>query len=331
MTKVVVIGAGAWGTALASAFQKAENIVSLYTIEKDVATQINADHENKKRLPGVKLSPAIRATLKPACLKDAHIVVLAQPAQATREVVTKLKPFIGKDSYIIVGSKGIEGSTGELLSSVIASILPEQPIAVLSGPAFALPLAQHRATACTLASARISASRWLASTLSSKTFRLYPTDDMIGCQLGGALKNVIAIASGITEGAAMGENARAAIITRGLHEIARLGVIMGGRTETLMGLSGLGDMILTAASHTSRNFQLGYAIGQGESIAELMQDATITREGIFTVKAAHILKQKYDVDMPILETMHMILYDGASVQKAYDALLNRPLRTEERA
>ncbi len=331
MTKVVVVGSGAWGTALAAAFQASGNDVSIYSIESNVVDEINTAHENKTRLPGVMLSPKIRATLRTACLKGAHIVVLATPAQTTRSVLTKLKSVIGPDTFLLIGSKGIEVTSGSLLTDVIGEILPKQPVAVLSGPAFAKGLGNGQPTACTLACARISSSRWLASTLSNKNFRLYPTDDLIGCQLGGALKNVIAIAAGIAEGLELGENARAAVITRGLHEIARLGVALGGRTETFMGLSGLGDMILTATSASSRNFKLGLEIGKSGDIQKLAHDSATTQEGVHTVKAIKLINQKRDCEMPISEMLYDVLYAQKPIHEGFQELLDRPLRSEERS
>lgn len=331
MTKVVVVGTGAWGTALANAFHASGNEVTLFSIDKEAVDNINKTHENKTYLPGVKISSGIRATLRSTCIKGAHIVVLAQPAQATREVVTNIKSIVGPDTFILIGSKGIEIKSGALLTDVVAEILPKQPIGVLSGPAFAYGLGSGQPTACTLASERISASRWLASTLSNKNFRLYPNDDVVGCQLGGALKNVVAIAAGMIEGLNLGENARAAVITRGLHEIARLGTTLGGRTETFMGLSGLGDMILTATSASSRNFKLGLDIGKGGDIEKLLSDPKATHEGVYTVQAVNKLHRAHNVEMPITDMLYDILFKKVPMLEALQSLLDRPLRGEEKS
>lgn len=329
MTKIAIIGAGAWGTALASTAAHAGNEVTLVSIEKDVVDVINTAHENKIRLPHVILPKSIKATLRYNALKNANFVMLAPPAQVTREVCKKIKPLINDNTYVIICSKGIELSTHMLLSEVLLQELPNQPFAVLSGPAFAQPLAMGLPSACTLASPSLTAGRWLASTLSYKNFRLYPTEDVIGVQLGGSLKNVIAIAVGIADGMGLSENTRAMTITRGLHEIARFGTALGAKPETFMGLSGMGDLILTC-SPSSRNYSLGFAIGKGKKISQLLKDASTTREGVYTARAAYEISKKKDIDAPLVQAMCDILDERFSVEEAVEKLLSRPLRPEER-
>lgn len=329
MTKISIIGAGAWGTALAAAAAQAGNAVKLIGIEKDVIESINAKHENTQRLPGVPLPKNIKASIRFSSIREANLVILAQPAQATRAVLRRIKKDLNPDTYLIIGSKGIELGTQKLLSEVLQEEVPDQPFAVLSGPAFAKPLAQGFPTACTLASANLTAGRWLASTLSYKNFRIYPCEDVIGTQLGGALKNVIAIAVGICDGMGFSENTRAMLMTRGLHEMCRFGVTFGAREATFMGLSGLGDLALTCSS-SSRNYAFGYAIGKGESIDHLLNDQNTTREGAQTALAAEARAHSHDIDIPIISGVCSIIERRAKIQDVIEGLLDRPIRSEER-
>lgn len=329
MTKITIIGAGAWGTALASAIAHAGNDVRLIGIEKDVIDAINTHHENTLRLPGIMLPKKVKATNRFSHVREANLIVLAQPAQATRDVLKRIKKDLSPDSYIIMGSKGIELQSNKMLSQVLEEEIPNQPYAILSGPAFARPLAMGLPSACTLASAHITSGRWLASTMSYKNFRIYPTEDVIGTQLGGALKNVIAIAVGIADGLELSENTRAMLLTRGLHEMSRFGVALGAKESTFMGLSGLGDLTLTC-SPSSRNYSFGFALGRGQSAESLLQDKNTTREGALTAQAAESLAREHNIDTPIIAGVCAILRNEAKIHDVIEALLNRPLRSEER-
>ena len=263
-----IVGTGAWGTALAVAAQRAGRDVILWARRADLATSLNEKHENTAYLPGIPLPAPLRATTDASDLAACNALILATPAQHLRATAKLLAPVLPATVPLIVASKGIELTTHKLMSEVLAQELPRNPVAVLSGPSFAAEVARDLPAALTLASEWGTES--LARALSSPTLRLYTTDDIIGTQIGGAIKNVLAIACGIVAGRALGENARAALMTRGLAEIMRLGTALGARSETMMGLSGLGDIALTCSSPQSRNMSLGLALGQGRNLDDIL-------------------------------------------------------------
>ena len=321
-----VVGAGAWGTALAVALTRAGRAVTLWAFESDLAATIAKKSENTVYLPGIKLTDKIRFSNNLADLAGCNALVLAMPAQHVRAICKDLAPHLKQPTSLIVAAKGIELTTHRLMSEVVSETLPNHPIFILSGPSFAGEVAKNLPAALTLA------SEWgaenLALAMASPTFRIYTTDDIIGTQIGGAVKNVLAIACGIVSGRALGENARAALITRGLAEIVRLGISLGARTETLMGLSGLGDVVLTCSSMQSRNMSLGFALGQGKELSVILAGRNSVTEGISTAAATLGLARRHGVDMPVVGAIDMILREKASIDDVVAGLLARPLRNE---
>ena len=325
---ISIIGAGAWGTALALAARRAGNDVTLWAYEADIVAAINDAHENTLYLPGVALDPAIRATGDLAEAATADALLLAAPAQHMRTTIAPLAGHLPPAAPLIVCAKGIEQETLALMSEVVAAIFPQNPVFILSGPTFAADVAAGRPTAVTLAGSDLAAAQVLADRLSSDRFRPYSGDDVIGAQIGGAIKNVLAIACGIAEGRGFGDNARAALVTRGLAELTRLCLAKGGRAETMMGLSGLGDLVLTCTSMQSRNYSLGLALGAGRTLVEILGERHSVAEGVYTASAAVALAAKLGIEMPIATAVDAVLNKGADINVVIEALLARPLRAE---
>jgi glycerol-3-phosphate dehydrogenase (NAD(P)+) len=328
VTRVAVIGAGAWGTALSCVARRAGCEAVMWARDKSVAEAIGRRHRNPAYLSDIELDPAVRATADMAALGDVDIALLAVPAQSVRGVAGMLKGILSVDAYIVICAKGIEQGSGALLSEVVAETLPGNPVAVLSGPTFASEVARGLPAAVTIASVDRPVAADLVETLGSQTFRPYASDDVIGAEIGGAVKNVIAIACGITEGRRLGENARAALITRGLAEITRLCVAKGGRAETMAGLSGLGDLILTCTSPTSRNYALGVSLGRGETLADALAARRTVVEGVATAAAVAALAARLRVETPIASAVAAVLHRGADIDTTIAALLSRPFRAE---
>ena len=326
-----IIGGGAWGTALGQALIRAGRDATLWAREPDVAATINARHENTKFLSGIALNPRLKATNKLEDLASCDAWLLVVPTQHLRGVCKQLAAACkNKTTPVIICAKGIEQKKLALPSEVVANVLPSCPLAVLSGPTFAIEVARDQPTAMTLACVDAALGSRMAQAISSRTFRPYLSSDIIGAQMGGAIKNVLAIACGIATGCGMGENARAALITRGLAEMMRLASALGAQTETLMGLSGLGDLILTCSSTQSRNMSLGVALGQGAKLDDIIAARHSVAEGVQTAAAALELAEQHKVNMPIVEAVDAVLNHGASVDASIEALLGRPLK-EERA
>jgi glycerol-3-phosphate dehydrogenase (NAD(P)+) len=327
MHTISIIGGGAWGTALAQVYASAGRETLLWAREADVISSINAHHENTPFLPGISLSPTLKATndLKQAAAHD--ILLLVPPAQHLRSTMTALKDHL-HNKPIVICAKGIEIETGKLLTEIAHEIGPKAKISVLTGPTFAAEIARGLPAAVTLAARDQVFLEGLQTALATPIFRPYITTDIVGAQIAGAVKNVIAIACGIAHGKGFGESARAALITRGAAEISRLALAMGARTETLQGLCGMGDLVLTCSSMQSRNFSLGAALGQGRSLADILGERTAVTEGVYTAKGAAALAGKQGVEMPITEAVNSCLNNGLSVDTAIKALLNRPLKTE---
>ncbi len=321
-----VVGAGAWGTALAIVLKRAGRDVTLWAREPDLAVTLTEKHENTAYLPKIKLQEDIRITQDLADIATCKALVLAVPAQHLRATCKALAPILAKPTSLIVASKGIELTSHRLMSEIVTQELPQHPLYILSGPSFAAEVAQNMPAALTLASE--TGGETLALAMSSPLFRLYTTDDIIGTQIGGALKNVLAIACGIVMGRALGDNARAALITRGLAEMIRLGTALGARAETLMGLSGLGDVVLTCSSPQSRNMSLGLALGQGKELNAILASRTCVTEGISTAAAALGLARRHGIDMPVVSAIDLILRDKANIDEMIANLLARPLRQE---
>jgi glycerol-3-phosphate dehydrogenase (NAD(P)+) len=324
--RVGVIGGGAWGTALAQTARRAGRAVALWAREDEVVAAINRDHTNPLFLPGVALDAAIHGVSDPAeAARDADAVLLAVPAQHLRAVAGALAPL---PVPIVICAKGIEEKTGALLSEVIAAALPQAPLAVLSGPTFAAEVARGLPTAVTLATADASLGQRLVAALGTRSFRPYLGDDVVGVEIGGAIKNVLAIACGIVEGRKLGDNARAALITRGLAEMVRLARAKGGRAETLMGLSGLGDLVLTCTGAQSRNYSLGVAVGEGRALADILAERRSVAEGVTSAAATVALARRLKVEMPIAVAVDAILHRGAAIDEAIAGLLARPFKSE---
>jgi len=326
--RIGVLGAGAWGTALAAAAVKAGRDTILWAREPEVVTAINETHENSLFLPGIQLNERLIATNTMADLASCDAILIVSPAQHLRSMSEDLARFIRKDAPLIICSKGIEVSTGKLLSSVLAETAPDNPVAVLSGPTFAAEVARGLPCALTLACTDKQVGNDLVQAMGHSVFRPYYNHDIVGAQIGGAIKNVLAIATGIVAGLGIGENARAAVITRGLAEIARFGGLYGAENETLMGLSGLGDLILTCSSTQSRNMSLGKAIGEGRTFAEIMAERNSVAEGAHTVEIVHKIATEKNLDMPITASVYKILKEGQDVRKVTEALLARPFTDE---
>ncbi|MCD2175481.1 NAD(P)H-dependent glycerol-3-phosphate dehydrogenase [Rhizobium sp. C4] len=323
-SKVVIIGAGAFGTALATVIAEAGKAdVTLIARNEPMAARLAETLRHETALPGIALSEKITFTADPEVLKTAEIVLFAMPSQAHREAARHYGPSLARDAIVVTCAKGIERETGELLTTVLEEELPDHQVAVLSGPGFAADIASGLPTAMTIAAADLETAAMLAETLSGRTFRLYASDDRTGVQLGGALKNVLAIACGIVEGSALGDSARAALISRGLAEMSRLVTALGGSAETVSGLSGLGDLVLTATSHQSRNLRFGIALGRGDAA----QGGQLV-EGAFAASVAARLALQHGIEMPITEAVAAIIDGKLDTRTAMEQLMTRPIRNE---
>jgi glycerol-3-phosphate dehydrogenase (NAD(P)+) len=327
MQTIGVIGGGAWGTALAQVFAKNNRDTTIWAREAEVVSSINGSHENSVFLKGIPLDAKLKATGSLDEIAKKDILVLVSPAQYVRTTLGSLKKDLN-DKPVVICAKGIELNTGLMLSQVAEEVTPRAKIAVLTGPTFASEIARGLPAAVTLACADELLAKQLQSSLGTKYFRAYVSDDVIGAQVSGAIKNVIAIACGIIHGRNMGDNARAALITRGLAEITRLSVALGGKRETMLGLCGVGDLILTCSSMQSRNFSLGAALGQGKSLEEVLGSRKEVTEGVTTAKAAVALAKKLKIELPVTTALNKCLNEGVSVDKAIDELLNRPVGEE---
>ena len=327
--KLGIIGAGAWGTALAHMAARAGRTITIQAREAEVARAINRDRRNPLFLPDVDLDPAIVATTDGAEAVRADAVLLAAPAQFMRDVCSPLAAAWRPGVPAVICAKGIEQESLALMSEVVAQVLPLAPIAVLSGPTFAREVAAGLPAAVTLAAGDPAICRGLARAIGSARFRTYRSDDPVGAQMGGAVKNVLAIACGIVQGRGLGDNARAALITRGLGEIVRLGKAKGGRPETLMGLSGLGDLTLTCNAMQSRNYSLGVALGEGVNLDEVLRGRASVTEGVFTASSVAGLAERLDVDMPISAAVDRVLNEGADIDETIAGLLARPALAED--
>ena len=324
LSHIGVVGGGAWGTALACLARRAGRRVTLWSRDPAISNAIASDRANPVYLPGLALDAGIEAAPALSSLGNCDAVLLACPAQAVRVVAARLPG----SSPVLICAKGIEAASGLLMPEVLAEVLPGRPIAMLSGPSFAEESVQGLPTAVSIATADAGLGRDLASALAAGAFRPYWTDDITGVSLGGAVKNVLAIAAGIVEGRGLGHNASAALVTRGFAEMARLGLAMGARLETLTGLSGLGDLVLTCNGPLSRNRSLGVALGKGTSLARHMEGKRQVVEGEATAPAVLARASKLDIEMPICAAVDAILHRGAALDEAIRALLARPVRRE---
>lgn len=323
-----VVGAGAWGTALAQLSAKAGSKVTLWARERDVVTKINAEHKNEIFLKGVELSKNVRATTNLADIVGNEFIFIVVPAQFIRSVLIELKKYILDSAVLVLCAKGIEQSSGKLMTEVVSEIMPKSPLVVLSGPTFAREVAQGLPSAVTIASKYQQITKRLSGVIGQPTFRPYASPDIVGAEIGGALKNVFAIACGITTGRKMGDNARAALITRSLSEMVRYGESYGAERSTMMGLCGLGDLILTCSSIQSRNLSLGIAIGEGKTVEESMANRVTVAEGYYTSSVLAKICRDKNIDMPIVMAVNDILHEGKNIDNVIGNLLNRPFVSE---
>jgi len=323
--KLGIVGGGAWGTALAQVASAGGRETLLWALEPDVVDSINRAHRNASFLPDVDLNPAIRATSDLADLNACDAWLVVTPAQHMRAVLEQARDC---DKPMVLCSKGIEEKSGELLHRVASQACPGARVAVLSGPTFAHEVARGLPTAVTLAAEDLQLAEQLRERIAQPTFRIYVSDDVAGAEIGGAVKNVLAIACGVVEGKGLGQNARAALIGRGFAEMTRFGLAFGANRDTLTGLSGLGDLVLTCSSTSSRNYSLGKGIGEGRSAAELLSDRKTVAEGAFTAPVLARLACEKGIDMPIVDAVDALIAGRVDVDQALDALLSRPPRAE---
>lgn len=327
--RIGIIGGGAWGTALAETLTQSGREVLLWAHEPDTVSDINERHVNRTYLPGISLSANLKATADLASIGACDAVLMVAPAQHVRRVAAALAPAMPEGRPLVMCAKGIEQGTGKLMGEVIAEAIPAAAFGVLSGPSFAIDVARGLPAALTLASRREDHGHALAQALGGKHLRIYWSSDILGVELGGALKNVLAIAAGIVDGKGLGASAHAALVTRGFAELRRLSEAMGARPETLMGLSGLGDLILTCGSPQSRNMSLGRALGQGKSLAEILGGRASVTEGVYTASSVVRLARVHGIEMPISEAVFDIVEGNATVDAAIARLMQRPLKAED--
>ncbi|MDA7025656.1 NAD(P)H-dependent glycerol-3-phosphate dehydrogenase [Bacillus sp. CLL-7-23] len=333
MKKVTILGAGSWGTALSLVLADNRYDVMVWGNREEQIRQINEQHENSDYLPGVKLPDTVNATMDlEAALTDIDTVIIAIPTKAIREVLRQAVPFIKKKIIFVHVAKGIEPDSLLRISEMMEEEIPaniRKDIVVLSGPSHAEEVGlRHPTTVTVSAQNNIENAQAIQDMFMNQNFRVYTNPDIIGVELGGALKNVIALAAGITDGLGYGDNAKAALITRGLAEIARLGTKMGGNPLTFSGLTGIGDLIVTCTSVHSRNWRAGNMLGKGCKLEEVLEEMGMVVEGVRTTKAAYQLSQKYHVKMPITEALHKVLFDGKKVETAVEGLMAR-VKTHE--
>ena len=323
-----VIGAGAWGTALAQVCARSGLDVVLQAREPDVVASVNANHENGLFLPGVALDPTIRASHDAADLADCDLILAVAPAQHLRASLATFAPHARVGVPVLLCAKGFEQGSLKLMTQVLAETVPQAAAAVLSGPSFAAEVARGLPTAVTLACPDRDLGAALAEAIATHTFRPYLAHDMIGAEAGGAIKNVLAIACGIVEGRGMGRSAHAAVITRGFHEMTKLAMALGGHAETVTGLCGLGDLVLTCSSSQSRNMSVGLALGQGQTLEQALSGKLSVAEGVASAPALKALAAKLGVETPICSAVEDILSGALEVDAAIEALLSRPIREE---
>jgi glycerol-3-phosphate dehydrogenase (NAD(P)+) len=323
--KIGVLGGGAWGTALAQLAASGGHDVLLWALEEQVVRAVNEAHENSLYLPGIPLSPAVRATALKGDLHDREAILVVTPAQHLRGVLAETPV---QCIPLVLCAKGIEAESLKVMSEVAREVHSLAPIAVLSGPTFAHEVAAGLPTAVTLACDDEGLGRALAEAIALPHFRPYLSSDVVGAEVGGAVKNVLAIACGVVEGRGLGQNARAALISRGFAEMTRFGLAKGARPETLAGLSGLGDLVLTCSSTSSRNFSLGKGVGEGRPARELLADRRTVAEGAFTAPVLQQAAQAIGVEMPVVDAVCALLGAVAPVDEVIGAMLARPLKTE---
>ena len=329
MANVGIIGAGSWGTALSVLLHDNGHSVTVWSIDESEVKMLDEKREHLLKLPGVKLPDDMVFTGDmERAVQGKDFLVLAVTSVYTRGTARSMKPYVADGQIIVDVAKGIEESTLKTLSQQIGEEIPQADVAVLSGPSHAEEVGRKLPTTCVIGAKTRKTAEYLQSMFISKVFRVYTSPDILGIELGGSLKNVIALAAGIADGLGYGDNTKAALITRGIAEIARLGVKMGGKIESFVGLTGIGDLIVTCASVHSRNRKAGYLIGQGKSMKEAMDEVKMVVEGVYSAKAAAKLAEQYDVSMPIVEEVNAVLFDGKDPAQAVDDLMQRESKSE---
>lgn len=332
MENVGVMGAGSWGTALALLLHSNGHQVTVWSINEEEVGMLSKEREHKSKLPGVKIPEDMVFTSDmETAIKEKDFLVLAVPSAFTRGTARRMKPFVGERQIIVDVAKGIEEDTLMTLSQQIEEEIPQADVAVLSGPSHAEEVGRGLPTAVVIGAKTEETARYLQEMFMNHVFRVYISSDMLGMELGGALKNVIALAAGIADGMGYGDNTKAALITRGIAEIARLGVKMGGALESFTGLTGIGDLIVTCASVHSRNRKAGYLMGQGKTMEEAMAEVKMVVEGVYSAKAAAKLGKKYGVALPIVDKVNEVLFEGKDPKEAVDELMLRDSKAEHSA
>ncbi len=329
MSKVSVIGAGSWGTALAILLEKNGHQVTLWSHREEEAKELAKSREHKSKLPGVEIPEGIEiiGNLESA-LREKDVIVFAVPSVAVRSTAKKVAPYVKEEQLIVNVAKGIEETTLMTLTDIIEEEIPGAKGCVLSGPSHAEEVSRGLPTTCVVGAKDKETAEFLQNIFMSPVFRVYISPDILGIELGGALKNVIALAAGTADGLGYGDNTKAALITRGITEIARLGIAMGAKADTFYGLSGIGDLIVTCASKHSRNRKAGYLMGQGRSMQQAMDEVNMVVEGVYSAKAGLALSQKYKVEMPIIEQVNKVLFEGKAPAVAVKELMVRDKKIE---
>jgi len=328
LQKIGIIGSGAWGTALACILNKKENNITIWSYEKQTVKQINKYKINKTFLPNIKIPNNVTATNNLEDLKLCKFIFICVPSQFIKKIILKFKKFYKKEMTFVNCSKGIEYNSQLLISDIIKKILPGSKIAVLSGPSFAIEVAKKKPTAVTIASKNQNDAKKLATLINSRNFRCYYTNDIVGVQFGGVIKNILAIALGIVESQKLGSSAKAALMTRGLAEMKRIGLAYGAKESTFYGLSGIGDLILTCNSKLSRNFITGILIGRGKKIKEIIKLKKTISEGVINSKTIFKLSKKKKIEMPVCESVYKILYKKNKIKGTIEKILTRDIKKE---
>jgi len=329
MSKVSILGAGSWGTALALLLYKNGHEIIVWSAIESEINMLNTEHEHKEKLPGVKLPEDMRFTTNlEKAVKGRDLLVLAVPSPFTRGTAHMLKTVVEEQQIILDVAKGVEENTLYTLSQIIKEEVPQANVAVLSGPSHAEEVGKGIPTTCVVGSQDKKTAEFLQNVFMNEVFRVYTSNDVLGIELGGALKNVVALAAGIADGLGYGDNTKAALITRGIAEITRLGVAMGGKTETFYGLTGIGDLIVTCASMHSRNRRAGILIGKGATMQEAMEEVKMVVEGVYSTRAAVALAKKYHIEMPIIEQVNAVLFENKPADEAVRDLMIRDKKIE---
>ncbi len=329
MAAIGMIGAGSWGTALAALLHKNGHEVTMWSALADEIAMLEAEHEHKDKLPGVKLPEDMTFTTDmERAVKGQDVLTLAVPSPYTRETARRMRQYVAKGQRIVDVAKGIEEKTLMTLSQIIEEEIPQAQVAVLSGPSHAEEVGKGIPTTIVVGAKEKKTAEYLQNLFMNEAFRVYISPDVLGIELGAALKNVVALAAGIADGLGYGDNTKAALITRGIAEISRLGTAMGGRAETFSGLTGIGDLIVTCASMHSRNRRAGILIGKGYTMEEAMKEVKMVVEGVYSAKAAMALAQKYNVQIPIIEQVNAVLFEGKAADEAVKELMLRDKKLE---